>query len=250
MRHVIVAFFSLVVLIGCNKKESRDLPKEAVGFSPKSGFVSSNPFDNVGVLHNQYLTDFYNQQFTPKPTPKGGELFFREIGFNGFEGVFPATAIIIDKTLTVEDFISNHSKMSTQVKNYLLEMCSKSGNLSTLEKLENTVLADNSLSKTDVETVLVGIAVARHSLEYWRANVDDWVSGADPIIYGRNYAKVDAGAALSIVMSCNLGFVTPPSGMSVLTFAAASGATASAAAALADGIFWVGDQIGENTGWW
>ena len=209
-----------------------------------------NHVDEVGVLHNQHLVNYYNQEFTPTPSPQGSEAFFRSIGFDGLGNMFPSTAILIDKTSTVEDFISNHSTMSNSMKSYLLQMCSSSGNTIELQNLEQTVLSDKNLASSDAKIILIGIAVARHSSEYWNHHVGSWVNGANPTIFARNYAKIDATTALTVAMSCNLGFVTPPSGMTVLTFAAASGATASTAAAIADGVSWVAGEIGKNTGWW
>ena len=254
-----VLLVALVIGVSCQNETLNSLENQikteltsnkGTKSSSMTNYRSANPFDFVGEEHNEYLTNFYIQEYSPKPTAKGMEVFLKEIGFNGFQEIYPLRELAIDRTLSVDSYIDQNNYFSLAVKSYAHEIIAMIGDDNALDELVLAVLNDRNLKQFEKEALLQSIAVAKHSAHYWVENLENWISGGEPVWPMQNYVAIDASAALGIAMSCSLGLATPPTGMTVAAFAAAGGATASIAAAIVDGVTFVVGEVGNNTGWW
>ena len=244
-----------MIIFSCSKddvsksSQTLSLSKKGKGVTLAT-IPSENPYDYIGVKHNEFLAQYFNEQY-PKPSVEGTISFFEGYGFNGFYESFPGREIVIDKTMSLSSFTESNEQIPEHLKAYGLELFAtiESNNPQALVDLENTILTDESLNEKDAQTLLVSVAIARHSQAYWNEHLNDWGID-DGIMAAQDYVAIDAGVAYATSVACNLGYLTPTTGMTVASFSLATGATASAAAALADGFSFVKDQIGENTGWW
>jgi hypothetical protein len=172
------------------------------------------------------------------------------VNFQYFPASFPAFEIIGDKSIEVRSFLEAQTSIPNDVKLYSLEMLDAIDDYNPLSllNLEEQVLGDSNLDDGEKEALLIGIAVAKYSLDYWVDNISNWVPNDDDdgTIEAANYIAIDASTAYFTAVACNLGYVTPASCMTVTAFALATGATASLAAAAADGVTYVYETVKEN----
>lgn len=240
---------SFIALLSCNKEDlsvNTNSEKEELQASFRNS--TQNPYDYIGVEHNNLLDDYYQLQYPDKNNEILLDFLSENVNFQYFPASFPAFDIIGDKSTNVRSFLAAQTSIPNEVKLYSLEMLDAidDNNQLSLLNLEEQVLEDSNLDDGEKEALLIGISVAKYSLDYWEDNVSNWVPNDDGIMEAANYAAIDAATAYFTAVSCNLGYLSPPTGVTVTAFALATGATASIAAAAADGLTYVYDTIREN----
>ncbi|MBH8557741.1 hypothetical protein [Hymenobacter negativus] len=176
---LLLAFCAIALAtVSCSKKDTADMAPTAKTVAQNS----TNPYDYVGVQHNQGL-DYYLAKAdfnvaADEVEPKTLD-FLQEAGYSrsAMQEVLnqPYVNEIIHSADPVEAlrqyYTTNGNTKELDYLDRMVDAMSTSTNsdqaVSRLTQIEDDVQADNSLTASSQESLLKGLAVGRHSAQYW-----------------------------------------------------------------------------------
>ncbi|MCJ8152250.1 hypothetical protein MKJ01_00560 [Chryseobacterium sp. SSA4.19] len=186
MKTLFKFMLSAVLLTGlsCNTDNSyadMDQANAKIVMASKAG--TSNPFDYLGELHNNFMTDMHNLKPSKDKIPDLALNFVTENGYEYDTSVFNSNTVseIMNESMTSEfteekiDELGKRFQYSDEYKKELHKLSSffnadsyenTNDIVNQLNEIEASYL-QSKLSEKEKDQLLATIAIARHSADYW-----------------------------------------------------------------------------------
>jgi|GEM_PF-2656889 len=181
MKKLLFLFLSFLVVtlvtVSCSKDRADYRPRTV-----QAGAQSASTYDYVGVQHNQGL-DYYLQQADFKDARRQVEpvtiKFGESLGYarTDIEATLhdPKVAGIVNSAAPIDALrayfkasgLTQEARYFDQMQAALYQSSTATDAVARLNVIEQAVAADRSISTTSQTSLLQGLAVGKHSAEYW-----------------------------------------------------------------------------------
>lgn len=198
---------------------------------------TANPFDYLGELHNNFMTDMHNLKPSKNEIPELALKFVKENGYDTSKFDSNRVLEIMNESMTSEftkekvDDLGKRLRFSDEYKRELYKLAdffngdsyeNTDDIVNQLKEIETSYL-QAKVSDEEKQQLLSIIAIARHSTDYWISYYPNDINEQNaPITSKRRWWARIFGAIVSDVAGAVIGAVGGPVG-SVIGAVAASG---------------------------
>lgn len=202
--------------------------------------TSSNPFDYLGVLHNNFMTDMHNSKPSYDEIPDLTLKFVEKNGYDTSKFDTNAIAEVMNEAMSSEftkekiDELGKRFRYSDEYKGELYKLADFFNSdsyentddiVNQLKEIETSYLQADKLSEEEQHQLLAIIAITRHSADYWISFYSKDANKQNNAITSnrtRWWARI-FGGILSDAMGAVIGLAGGPVGALVTGVAASVG---------------------------